>query len=295
MWGPQLLLHVPEDPEIRWRQDPLHLTTPQQGKARELARRGYSRLLMNHALQRARVVTSTRATALDLEYRHRLPADRVTVVPLGIDLDQFHPVAGAPTPEVPYLFHLSSEDPREGTVVVVEAFATFVRRTSDPIRLVVAGELGAERQRLLEHTARLGIGDLVDTPGRVSDERLVELYTGAAATVIASTNEGFGLQPLEAMACGSLLVAAAAPATKEVVGNGDVEWTEVAIGPMADAFDVVVRDRTRQRRARRFNREAANRYSWDATAQRLDTILSEMASPRSEHELGRSTRRQVSA
>jgi glycosyltransferase involved in cell wall biosynthesis len=282
LWGPQLLLHVPEDPEVRWRRQPLRLRGPKPAVAREAARRCYSRMLMNAALRRARVVTSTRSTALDLERRHQLPADHVTVVPLGTDLDQFRPSANGRSGKVPYFFHLSSDDPREGTHVVIDAFAELVARTTEPVRLVVAGELGDTRGPLLERVANLGIREKVDTPGRVTDEHLVELYSGAAATVLASTNEGFGLQALEAMACGSLLVAAPAPATKEVAADADVEWTPVQAGPMAAALEAIVRDPARQQRASNNNRAVASRFSWDATAQRLDGLLRDMTAGRAQ-------------
>ena len=156
--------------------------------------------------QRARVVTSTRATALDLERRHRLPADRVTVVPLGIDLERFRR-ARRTDARVPYLFHLSSDDPARAPTVVIDAFARSFADIS-PVRLVVAGDLGSERGRV-GTDCTLGIGDSSTRRGEsLTTPR--RALPGATATVIASTNEGFGLQPLEAMACGSLLVAARA-------------------------------------------------------------------------------------
>ncbi|MEX1007286.1 MAG: glycosyltransferase [Acidimicrobiia bacterium] len=177
------------------------------------------------------------------------------------------------------MFHLSSDDPREGTSVVIDAFAQLVANSTDPVRLIVAGELGSRRQPVVELIASRGLGGLVDTTGPVTDEHLVELYSGAAATVVASTDEGFGLQTLEALACGSLLVAAPAAATREVAAGADVEWTPVESGPMAAAFEAVVHDHARRLRASKVNREAARRFSWEATARCLDRLLGEMAEP----------------
>lgn len=277
LWGPPLLLHVTEDPEIRWAREPLRWGSGWRGSGREISRRGYSRLLMNRSLRRARVVTSTRATAADLERFHGLPADRVTVVPLGVDLDRFHPVDRGTGDAVPYLFHLSSDDPRENSAVVVQAFAGLVASSAKPIRLVIAGDLGQTRPSLLALVASLGLDGRVETPGRVSDERLVELYSGAAATVLASMDEGFGLQALEAMACGSVLVSTPAPATREIAGDAEIEWTPLESGPMAAAFQEVLRDPSRQARAAVVNRRVATRFSWDHTAQRLHELLDDMA------------------
>ncbi len=276
LWGPPLLLHVTEDPEVRWSREPLKLAAPGGGFSREIARRAYSRLLMNRALSRARVVTASHATTSDLERSHGVPSDRVTVVPLGVDLDQFRPIRRDGDSSLPYLFHLSSDDPREHTFLIISAFAQLVARLTEPVRLVVAGDLGALKQSLVEHIRALGLAAKVELPGRVTDERLAELYSGAVATILASMDEGFGLQALEAMACGSLLVSTPAPATQEVAGEADVEWTPLESGRMAAAFEVVWKAQARQNRAIVTNRRVASRFSWDTTAQRLHELLSEM-------------------
>ena len=277
LWGPPLHLHVTEDPEVRWAREPMRLVGPGGGFGRELARRGYSRLLMNHALHRARVATCTLATAADLERSHGLSIDSVTVVPLGVDLDQFRRLERGISNEVPYLFHLSSADPREHTSVVVDAFARLVARIAQPVRLVIAGDLGSSRQSTVDSVARLGLEGKVETPGRVSDEQLVELYSGAAATVLASMDEGFGLQPLEAMACGSLLVSTPARATQEIAGEAEIEWTPLDSARMSAAFETVLSDQTRQARATDINRRVVAHYSWDRTAQRVHDLLEEVA------------------
>ncbi len=276
LWGPPLLLHVTEDPEVRWAREPMRLVGPGGGVGREIARRGYSRLIMNRALRRARVVTCTYATATDLERSHGLPAESVTVVPLGVDLDRFRRLERRTSNEDVYLFHLSSADPREHTSVIVDAFARLVARTTQPVRLVIAGDLGSSRQPLVDLVATLGLYGKVETLGRVSDERLVELYSGAAATVLASMDEGFGLQPLEAMACGSLLVSTPARATREVAGEAEIEWTPLDSDRMSVAFETVLRDRTRQARAAEINRRAVAHFSWDRTAQRVHDLLDEV-------------------
>ncbi len=284
LWGPPLLLHVPEDPEIRWQEMPLRLTSPRHGKAREFVRRRYSRLVMNASLRRARVVTSTQSTALDLQRHHGLPADCVTVVPLGTDLDHFRSQRRSGDGE-PYVFHLTSDDPREQTGVVIDAFAQFAARSREPVRLVIAGDLGDGGEAVAEQVSRLRLSGRVELPGRVTDDHLVDLYSGATATVIGSAREGFGLQTLEALACGSLLVAVDAPATKEIAAAADVEWTSSDSRSIAAAFARVLPDVARQQRATAVNRSVASRYTWDATAERLHQLLDEMFKDKAPHQV----------
>jgi glycosyltransferase involved in cell wall biosynthesis len=231
---------------------------------------------MNRALNRARVVTSTHATVFDLERYHGVSPDRVTVVPLGVDLELFRPIERGSDGSLPYFFHLSSDDPREHTLAIIRAFARLVGRLREPVRLGVGGDLGASKRTFVEHIRDLDLSANVELTGRVTDERLAELYSGAVATVLACMDEGFGLQALEALACGSLMVSTPAPATQEVAREADVEWTPLDVEHMATAFEAVYKDRLRQNRATATNRRAASRFSWDATAQQLHELLSEM-------------------
>jgi len=282
LWGPPLLLHVPEDPEIRWSKSSARATTqlvdPSSSPARERSRRIYSRLLMNRSLRRAHVVTSTRSTAADLAQFHRIRTDQVTVVNLGVDLDKFRPVDNGGQDPAPYLFHLSSNDPREHPDVVIQAFARFAAQVPDAVRLIIAGDLGPNGRSLEQLAAELGVSNKVAFLGWIPDEQLVRLYTGATATVMAAADEGFGLQPLEAMACGSIVVAVPTAATEEIAVGAEVEWTALEAGPMATAFAAVWTDRARQARAVAVNREIASNFSWDRMAKRLHELLCEVGS-----------------
>jgi len=270
LWGPPLLLHVPEDPEVRW--DREAATT-----ARERARRRYSRTLMDRSLARADVVVSTAVTAGDLSRHHGVDPASVGVVPLGVDLTRFRPAppCGA-VPDAPYFFHLASADPRDHSDTVIDAFAA-TGASRGGTMLVVAGDLGEGQSRLAAIASRSGVAAQVRFVGRVPDGELASLYANAVATVHASSDEGFGLQPLEAMACGALLIAARAPATVEVVGDADVIWSEVSRAGLAAAMDCAAGDDRRRERARLVNRERAGAFTWDRTAELLHGTLVRLA------------------
>ena len=278
LWGPPQLLHVTEDPEVRWQREP---TTD----LREQLRRRYSRTLMDRSLSRAEVVVSTSATRDDLVARHHLDPSRATVVPLGVDLDVFRPAddpdpdmgTGTGTGSTPYFFTLASADDRDRTDLIVRAFAQYRTGLGGGSRLVVGGSLGERAPGLERLAADLQVSDQVEWTGRLSDAGLAGHIARSVATVHASPDEGFGLQPLEAMAGGSLLIATPSAAVAEVAADAVVLWVDPEVGAMADALRRADDDPDLVARARVRNRQVAEGFSWDRTAATLHRMLVTLA------------------
>lgn len=269
LWGPALLLHVTEDPEIRWARE----TAP---GLRDRARRAYSRVLLDRSLQRASVVVSTRVTAELLERNHRLPRARTVVVPLAVDHAVFHPAAPR-RGEDPYFFHLSSADPRDNTEDVIKAMGAVTAARGYVARLVIGGGLGDRQHALTRMAAEYGLDRVVEFTGRVPDPVLATLYGESLATINASADEGFGLQPLEALACATLLISVPSPAVEEVVDGA----VAIVAGPgpveLALAMTRALDEPDLRYRAALSNPIVAQRFSWDASAGRLHELLTRLA------------------
>jgi glycosyltransferase involved in cell wall biosynthesis len=207
MWGPPLVLHIPEDPEVRWERTPPRT-------AREHARRLYNRLLIRRSITHAAVLAvSTTSVADGLRRRYGVRR-RIATLPLGVDLEVFAPAA---RPRRDAVFHLGSSDPRDHTMLVVDAWAA-ARRDGPLPPLTIGGDLGELELAIRERAARLDVP--LELPGRLSDGDLRDRFAHAAAVVQPSSDEGFGLQPLEAMAAGAPVVVTGADAVVEVVGDG---------------------------------------------------------------------------
>ncbi len=146
-----------------------------------------------------------------------VPAERMSVVPVGVDETIFRPLAHVR--EVPgrLMTTASSDVPMKGLVPLLEALAR-VRADRPDTHLVVIGRLreGSSVPGVIE---RLRLGDAVTFVTGVSEERIVELYAEAQLAVVPSLYEGFSLPAIEAMACGRPLVATTGGAIPEVVGS----------------------------------------------------------------------------
>jgi glycosyltransferase involved in cell wall biosynthesis len=220
-----------------------------------------------------RVICVSHTTARDVERLWDVPRERIRVIPCGVD-ERFTPgdagaarraVAARLGVEGPFVLHVGSLEPRKGLDVLIEAAA------GAPWRLVLAGSPGWDGTRTL--AAAEAAGALV-LPG-VVDEDLLELYRAAEAVAAPARYEGFGIVPLEAMACGTpALIAAGAGALEEVSGPAAIVVAERTPAAWAAAVEAAGRRRDELAAA---GRAHAARYRWDDVARATREVLAEAA------------------
>jgi glycosyltransferase involved in cell wall biosynthesis len=187
-----------------------------------------------------------------------LPADRIRVVPLGIDHERLRPTGGE---REPFLFYPARRWPHKNHERLFEAFA-LVRHERPELRLVLTG--GGNFA---------GIPDGVEARGHVPWDEVVGLMQRAAALVFPSLYEGFGLPPLEAMACGCPVACSNAAALPETVGDAARLFDPRDPRAIAAATLEVLSDPDEW--SRRGLARAA-RYSWTETARATDAVYGEL-------------------
>jgi glycosyltransferase involved in cell wall biosynthesis len=164
-----------------------------------------------------RVVTVSESSFKDIVHDHRVDPSRMAVVPVGVDVDLFRPLAEVAPVSGRLITTASADVTMKGLRFLLEALAK-VRTERDDAHLVVIGKRkpGGQADRTI---ARLGLESAVEFVSGVPDERIIELYAEAEVAVVPSLYEGFSLPAVEAMACGTPLVATSGGALPEVVGN----------------------------------------------------------------------------
>jgi glycosyltransferase involved in cell wall biosynthesis len=215
----------------------------------------FRRVVPRAARGGARVLTVSERSKRDLLERYGIPEERVVVTPNGVD-PAFHP--GEPGEPGGYALAVGAIQARKNQLAALEA----ARDAGLP--LVVAGPekdpaLAAELRR---RGARL--------EGYVETERLAELYRGAACLVQPSRYEGFGLPLIEAMACGTPVVAVREPALVEVAGEAAVLVDETGL---ADGIRRALAERDDLVAA---GLERARAFSWRASAERTLAVYREI-------------------
>lgn len=179
------------------------------------------------ARRATRVIAVSQTTAADISSLYGLGADRVRVVPNGVD-DAFSPGdRGASVAAVrerwgveePFVLHVGSLEPRKGVEVLIEA-ATLARQDGAGWRVLLAGSTGF-RGEATERLARES--DACTLLGPVAEDELLDLMRAAGALAAPAIYEGFGIAPLEAMACGTpAVIAAGSGGLEEVSGPASI-------------------------------------------------------------------------
>ena len=227
----------------------------------------------------AHVLTSSEATRRDLVVLYRVPPQQITVTPLAVDA-HFQPQSAAQVQAVRarydlparYLLYLGSNKPHKNLVTLVRSFA---RLDTDAL-LVIAGRWDARYPEARAIVQRLGLQERVRFIHDVTDADVPALLSGALAFVFPSRYEGFGLPPLEALACGAPVIAGNVSSLPEVVGEaGLLVAPEVA--PLAEAMQRVLDDPALRERLREQGLARARRFSWSATARATLAVYERVA------------------
>jgi type III pantothenate kinase len=210
---------------------------------------------------------------------------KASVVPCGVDTARFTPRGPrALAPDRPTIAVVGRIVPRKGADLVISALAELADRGIADVDLIVVGgpdaaggELlaDAEIARLAEIACALGVGDRVRFLGRIPQEALPAVLRSVDAVVCTPWYEPFGIVPLEAMACGVPVVAAAVGGLRDTVVDG---VTGVHVPPrdpaaLADALAALLPDAARRRALGRAGRERVEcEYTWAGVAERTARV-----------------------
>jgi len=212
-------------------------------------------------------------TRQDLIHLLGAPPERVTVTYCGVDAS-FRPLDTATVqayrqhrglPER-FILYVGTLEPRKNIPRLLEAYA-LLRRRGQPPPLVLAGPRGWRHAAIDACVAALGLGDAVRFLGYVPAAELPLCYNAADVFVYPSLYEGFGLPPLEALACGTPVVASNAASLPEALGNAALLVDPRNPAALAEALEAALTDTALRERLRAAGFAQARRFSWRRTAE----------------------------
>lgn len=165
-----------------------------------------------------------------------------------------------------YFLFVGSIEPRKNLGLVLDAYAALPPAIQQRYPLVLAGAEGWRREHFQARLSRLVDAGLVRELGYAPHDALPALYAGCAGFVFPSTYEGFGLPPLEAMACGAPVIVSRKASLPEVVGDGALLVSGDDADELAEALRQLAEDAAGAAALGARGRARAGEFSWDRAA-----------------------------
>ena len=234
-----------------------------------------------------KIITISQHTKKDLLEHLMIPPEQIEPVYLGVD-PHFRVIHQNQLTETREKYHLperfilyvGSEQPRKNFQSVIRAFQSLKNTYNlEGIKLVKVGrpQIGEDdRKAIFDLIGELGLAKDVFFMDYVPEEDLPSMYNLADLFVYPSLYEGFGLPPLEAMACGTPVVTSNTSSLPEVVGDAGIMVDPLDVDALADSMHRVLTDDHLSEKLRNMGIARAREFSWEKTAQKTWQIYEQV-------------------
>jgi glycosyltransferase involved in cell wall biosynthesis len=230
------------------------------------------------------VIAISEHTKRDIMEHLQVPEERVRVTMLAAD-ERYRPVND---PEAittakskfgidgDYILYTGTLEPRKNIPALIRAYAQLRHEAKITHRLVLAGKKGWLYDEILESVRTLGLEKDVIFTGYVADEDMLYLYNGAELFVYPSFYEGFGLPPLEAMACGCPVVTSNTSSLPEVMGDAGLMVDPNRPEELAEAMWRILDNGELRSELRAKGLQRAAEFSWQRCAEETLAVYREL-------------------
>jgi glycosyltransferase involved in cell wall biosynthesis len=258
LWGPHGTLPLRSRvPSVVTLHDFTSITMPARHRLKTIL--SFNLFIGRSLEQASRIACVSRAVADEAMRGFGVTANKIELVPNGVD--EFFSPGGE---EGDYILFTGTLEPRKGIDDLLDAW----RSLPEPRpRLVLCGDAGWKTR----------VPRDAEVTGYVTRARLRELYRGARAFVYPSRHEGFGIPPLEAMACGAPVIATRTGAIPEFAEGAALLVEPGDVSALRDALTRVLSDRTLRAELRGKGPERARQWTWDRGANVMNELLREAA------------------
>ncbi|MCG2796679.1 MAG: glycosyltransferase [Actinomycetia bacterium] len=224
-----------------------------------------------------RIVAISTTTRDSLINDYGIPPDKVRVIPVGVDTNRFRPLGIERIPHsILYVGRLCE---RKGIPLLIDSLKDAKVSIPD-IRLYIVGE-GELKSKLQDHVERMKLSENVVFLGRVSGEELVKWYNRVEVMVVPSIFEGFGIVCIEAMACGTPVIATECPGVVDII---DDKRNGILVNrnrsELAGAITELLGDKElRNAMARAGREDVIERFSWNVIVEKFVKVYRQASRP----------------
>jgi glycosyltransferase involved in cell wall biosynthesis len=229
----------------------------------------YFRWVVKSAARRAyRVLTVSEFSKKEILEWSGLSEEKVVVVGNGVGAE-FTPIGPSYNPGYKYLLYVGNHRPHKNLSRLLRAFS---KLQANGLRLVISGEPDKTLQIQIEI---LNLGSRVCFTGFIPDANLPDLYRGAIALIFPSLYEGFGLPPLEAMACGTPVITSNVSSLPEVVGDSAILVDPFDENALSYNIEKLINDDDLRKYLSLKGISRSKQFTWERTAKLTQSILND--------------------
>ena len=227
------------------------------------------------------IIVDSQSTKNDLlRFYPEVEQNLVHVIYPGVSED-FHPIVSKDKIrqiltkysilDTKYLLYVGAVEPRKNLSLVIEVFSKLIKNNKfTGLNFIIAGRAGWKNEDVFQSIKRLGLEKKVKFAGYVEDADLPYLYNGASLTVYLSSYEGFGLPPLESLACGTKVIVGDNSSLKETINQEflvDVDDKNKILEKMEHLLSNKININSK---------EVKNRFNWEESAKKFLKVITDL-------------------
>lgn len=272
LWGPHATLPLAlETPAVVSVHDLTSITMPHRHRLKTIV--SFNTFIRASLEKAARIAAVSRLAADEVIRGFGISPSKIEIVPNGVS--EFFTPGGAREAHEPFILYTGTLEPRKGIGELLAAWSSLPGRRP---KLILAGDSGWGTSPLLRRYREAIAAGAIEVAGFVDRERLRELYRNCALFVYPSHFEGFGLPPLEAMACGAPVVAARGGAIPDTLGDAALLVPPGDADALRAAIMRVLSDGALASELSARGRERARLFRWEGSAERMTALLRQAVS-----------------
>lgn len=245
------------------------------------------KLTLKRSIKRAdRIVTISEFSKQQIIKHFGVAEKIIDIVPCGVNFDTFNTNYDESLVNKAkikynitrnYILYLGTLEPRKNIERIIEAYAVLQNKVNNAPLLVLAGGKGWMYESIFEKVKTLGLEKNVVFTGYVPDKDVPLLMNGAMMFCFPSIYEGFGMPPLEAMACGTPVITSNNTALPEVVEDAAIQVDPYSVEQIADAMVNLVNSNELRHQLSEKGLVQCRKYTWEKSAQKMLDIYKELA------------------
>ena len=230
-----------------------------------------------------KIITISEFSKSEIMKYLQVKEEKIEVIPLGVDTKYYHNNYSETEVEKikkkyninnEYFLYLGTIEPRKNIERLIRAYGELCKEKKDIPKLVLAGKKGWLYDEIFSTVKTLNLQDAIEFLGYVDIKDAPLLIKGATAFVFPSLYEGFGLPPLEAMACGTPVIVSNVASLPEVVGDAGILVNPLSINSIKKAMLRIVEEPELIIKLKEAGILQAKKFRWENTAKRIEKIIS---------------------